>query len=328
MTGGSMRRRQFLGLLGGAAVSPIAARAQQGKLPTIGVLGTGTSEAWRDRTAAFVDRLTQLGWIDGKSVTIEYRWSDARNETFARIAEEFVRAKVDVILTAGAAGRVVKQATSTIPVVLAIANDPVGAGLVESLSRPGGNITGLSLQTPDLAGKRLELLRELMPQAHRVAVLADLILTASKLEMDEVERVAAPLGLDIVRIEAREATDVAPALKSLGGSVDALYICTGPTINGLGSTIGDVARVIRLPSVAGDKAYVETGGLLSYGPVVTDMYRRAADLVDKTLRGAKPGDIPIEQTTKFEMVVNLKTANAIGLTISPALLARADQVIE
>jgi putative ABC transport system substrate-binding protein len=161
-----------------------------------------------------------------------------------------------------------------------------------------------------------------------VAVLSDIILASSKLEMDEVERVASWLGLDIVRIEVRDVADVAPAVKSLAGTVDALYICTGPLINGLGSAISGVANAIRLPSMAGDKAYVETGGLLSYGPVVTDMYRRAADLVDKILRGAKPGDIPIEQPTKFEMVVNLKIANAIGLTISPALLARADEVIE
>jgi putative ABC transport system substrate-binding protein len=324
-----MRRRQFISLLGGAAALPIAARAQQpGKVPTIGFLGTTTEVAWTSWTAAFTDRLGQLGWTDGRSVAILYRWADGRNENFGRIAAEFADLKVDVILTSGAAGLAVKQATSVVPAVLALANDPVGSGLVANLSRPGGNITGLSLQTPDLAGKRIELLRELLPAVRRVAVLADVGYPASKVEMDEVQNVARPLNLEITRLEVRKADDIVPALQSLQGVVDALYVCTGPLINTLASQINGIANAARLPTMHSEKHYIETGGLICYGPVVTDMFRRAAELVDKILRGAKPGDIPIEQPTKFEMVVNLKTASAIGLTVPPTLLARADEVIE
>jgi putative ABC transport system substrate-binding protein len=213
-------------------------------------------------------------------------------------------------------------------VVLALANDPVGSGLVANLSRPGGNITGLSLQGPDLAGKRIELLRELLPGLRRLAVLADIGYPASKLEMDEAQAVARRLGLEAVRLEVRKASDIVPALESLRGGVDALYVCTGPLINANRVSINDVANAARLPTIHSEKPYIEAGGLICYGPVVTDMFRRAAELVDKILRGTKPGEIPIEQPTKFEMIINLKTANAIGVTVPPTLLARADEVIE
>jgi putative ABC transport system substrate-binding protein len=323
-----MRRREFLQAAALAVAAPVAARAQRVPAPTIGVLGTATPAAWRERTAAFVDRLSQLGWIDGRSVAIEYRWADGRADKFAEIADEFVRRRVDVIVTAGAAGLAVKRATSSIPVVLAIANDPVGSGLVANLARPGGNITGLSLQTPDLAGKRIELLRELLSGIRRIAALADIVFASSKREMDEVEQAASRLGLEVVRIEVHDVDEVVPALKSLAGTVDALYVCTGPLVNNVGSVIGDATNTIRLPTMHGEKAQVEAGGLISYGPVVTDMYRRAAELVDKILRGARPADLPVEQPTKFEMAVNLKTAKAIGLTVPETLLGRADEVIE
>jgi putative ABC transport system substrate-binding protein len=324
-----MRRRDFLAGLAGVTVAPpLAARAQQGKVPTIGVLGTATPAAWRERTAALVDRLGQLGWIDGRSVAIDYRWADGKVEKFAEIADDFVRRKVDIIVTAGGAGLAVKRATTSIPVVLAIANDPVASGLVAGLARPGGNITGLSLQTPDLAGKRIELLREFLSGARRIAALADFITVSSKQEMDEVERAASRLGLEVVRVEVHDASEVVPALKALAGTVDALYVCTGPLVNNMGNAISEAANAIRLPTMHGEKSQVEAGGLISYGPVVTDMYRRAAELVDKILRGARPGDLPIEQPTKFEMAVNLKTAKAIGVVVPPALLGRADEVIE
>jgi putative tryptophan/tyrosine transport system substrate-binding protein len=323
-----MRRREFLQAAALAVAAPVAARAQRVPAPTIGVLGTATPAAWRERTAAFVDRLSQLGWIDGRSVAIEYRWADGRAEKFAEFADEFVRRRVDIIVTAGAAGLAVKRATSSIPVVLAIANDPVGSGLVPNLARPGGNITGLSLQTPDLAGKRIELLRELLNGVSRIAALADIVFASSKREMDEVGQAASRLGLEVVRVEVHDPDEVVPALKSLAGTVDALYVCTGPLVNNVGSVISDAANTIRLPTMHGEKAQVEAGGLISYGPVVTDMYRRAAELVDKILRGAKPADLPVEQPTKFEMAVNLKTAKAIGLTVPETLLGRADEVIE
>ena len=324
-----MRRREFIGLIGGAAVWPRAVRAQQtAKVPTVGFLGTATQVAWSSWTAAFVDRLGQLGWSEGRGIAIEYRWADGKNEDFARIAAEFVRLKVDIIVTSGGAGLAVKQATSAIPVVLALANDPVGSGLVANLSRPGGNITGLSLQTPDLAGKRLELLRELLPGIRRLALLGDSGYPASKFEMDEVQAAARGFSLEITRLEVHKVDDIAPALGSLHGRADALYVCTGPLINTAVIEINGIAKVARLPTIHSEKRYIETGGLIGYGPIVTDMFRRAAELVDKILRGVKPDDIPIEQPTKFEMVVNMKTAQAIGITVPPTLLARADAVIE
>jgi putative ABC transport system substrate-binding protein len=328
-----MRRRQFITLLGGAAASPVlwprATCAQQPvKVPTIGFLGTTSASAWSPWTAAFVDRLGQLGWIEGHTVAIEYRWADGKNESFVQIAAEFVRLKTDIIVTSGAAGLAVRQATSVIPVVLAIANDPVGSGVVANLSRPGGNVTGLSLQTPDLAGKRIEILRELLPGLGRLAVLGDIGYRASKLEIAEVQAVARRLGFEVTKLEVQKGADIAPALESLHGGVDALYVCTGPLINTNRIIINNAANSARLPTIHSEKAYIEAGGLICYGPVVTDMFRRAAELVDKILRGARPGDISIEQPTKFEIIINLKTANALGLTVPPTLLARADEVIE
>jgi ABC-type uncharacterized transport system substrate-binding protein len=212
--------------------------------------------------------------------------------------------------------------------VLAVASDPVGSGLVANLSRPGGNITGISSQAPDLAGKRIEILRELLPGLRRVAVLGDAGYPASRIDMDEVQTVARRLGFEVTRLEVREVGDIVPALKSLHGGVDALYVCGGSLTNTARIGINEVANAARLPTIHSEKLRVEDGGLISYGPVFTEMFRRAAELVDKILRGVKPGDLPIEQPTKFEMVVNLKTAHAIGLTVSPTLLARADEVIE
>jgi putative tryptophan/tyrosine transport system substrate-binding protein len=325
-----VRRREFIAWLGGAATTwPFAARAQQpGKVPTIGFLGTTTASTWKPWTAAFVERFGQLGWTEGHSVAIEYRWAEGKTKNFEQIAAEFVQRKVDIIVTSGAAGAAVKQATSTIPVVLAVAGDPVGAGLVANLSRPGGNITGMSLQALDLAGKRIEILRDLLPGLRRVAVLADVSNATQGLEMEEVQAVAGRLGLEVTRLEVREVADIAPALASLHGDVGALYVCIGSLTNIARISINGLANAARLPTIHGEKTLVEDGGLISYGPVITEMFRRAAELADKILRGAKPGDLPIEQPTRFELVINLKTANAIGLAVSPTLLARADEVIE
>jgi putative tryptophan/tyrosine transport system substrate-binding protein len=325
-----MRRRQFIALLGGAAAAwPLSARAQQSsKLSTIGFLGATTASFQSQHIAAFVRRLRELGWIEGHTVAIEYRWAEGRPERFAEIATEFVRLKVDVIVTLGGAVLAAKQATSVIPIVFASAGDPVGGGLVASLARPGGNITGLSVQAPDLAGKRLELLREIFPDVRRLAIIGSVEYAATVLEMGEAQAAARTLGLEVVRSEIRRAEDIAPAFEALKGVADALYVVVDLLVNTNRARIHTLAMSARLPSIYNAKEHVEAGGLMSYGPNYPDLYRRAAEYVDKILRGAKPGDIPVEQPTKFELVVNLTTAKALGLTIPPGMLARADEVIE
>jgi putative ABC transport system substrate-binding protein len=325
-----MRRREFIALLGGAAaVWPLAARAQQpGKLPTVGFLGVSTPSAWSHWVAAFGQRLRELGWIEGRTVAIEVRWAEGRGERFTEIAAEFVRLKVDVIVTAGSAVAAAKQATSVIPIVFAVANDPVGSGLVASLARPGGNVTGLSLQASDLAGKRLELLREVLPGLRRLAIMGNAGYAASMLEIGEVQAAARVLGLDIDVLEIRRAEDIAPAFGALKSGAQALYVCADALANANRTRINTLALGARLPTMHGLRDYLEAGGLMSYGPNVPDLFRRAGDYVDKILRGTKPGDLPVEQPTKFELVFNLITAKALGLTLSPMLLARADEVIE
>jgi putative tryptophan/tyrosine transport system substrate-binding protein len=325
-----MQRREFITLIGGTAVAwPIAAHAQQpAKLPTIGFLGTGSQSTWGSWIGAFVVRLRELGWIEGRTVAIEYRWAEGRGERFAEIAAEFVRLKVDVIVTTGAAGIEGKRATSTIPIVLAVAIDPVGEGLVTSLARPGGNITGLSLQGPELAGKRLGLLREVFPAVHRLAILADVGYSASVLEMREAQTTARTLGLDVITLEIRQAEEITPAFEAQKGDADTLYVCAGPLMTTNRLRISTLALAARLPTISGVREYVEAGALLSYGPHFPDLFRRAAEYVDKILRGAKPGDLPVEQPAKYELVINLKTAKALGLTIPESFLLRADKVIE
>jgi putative tryptophan/tyrosine transport system substrate-binding protein len=324
-----VRRRQFIALLGGATAWPVVARAQQGaKLPTIGFLGTTSPSSWSQWVAAFAQRLRDLGWIDGRTVAIEYRWAEGRNERFAEIAAEFVRLNVDVIVTSGGAVTAAKQATSVIPIVFAIANDPVGSGLVASLARPGGNVTGLSLQAPDVAGKRLGLLREAIPGLRRLGVLANVGYPAAVLEMSEVQTLGPPLGVEVFTLEIRRAEDIPPAFAAFRGRIEALYVCTDPLISTHRVRINTLAAAGRLPTIHSVREYVEAGGLMSYGASYNELFRRAGALVDKILRGAKPADIPVEQPTKFDLVVDLTTARAIGLELPATLLARADEVIE
>ena len=325
-----MKRREFIMLLGGTVVTwPLAARAQQpGKLPTIGVLSTGTALIWNPWTTAFVQRLRELGWIEGRNFEIEYRYGEGRRERFAEIAAEFVRLKVDVIVTAGSAVPAVKAVTSSIPIVFAVANDPVGSGLVGSLSRPGGNVTGLSVQATDLAGKRLELLREVVPGLHRLAILANAGYPKSVLEMAEVEAVARRLGLDVTKLEIRKREDFAPAFAALKRQADALYVVGDGLVNTNHTRIITFALAARLPTIFNNRGYVVAGGLMAYGPNFPDLFRHTANYIDKILRGAKPADLPVEQPTKFDLVVNLTTAKALGIAVPPSLLARADEVIE
>jgi ABC-type uncharacterized transport system substrate-binding protein len=326
-----MKRRAFITLLGAAASAwPLATRAQQvGKLPTIGFLGPLSQSAMSPWTAAFVQRLRELGWIEGRTVAIEYRWGEGRDERFVEIAAEFVRLKVDVIVTGGTAAVIAaKQATSVIPIVFGTAGDPVGTGLVASLARPGGNVTGLSNQSADLPGKRVDLLRQVVPGLRRLAIMANISSPIGVLEMNEVQAAARTLGLDVVASEIRRAEDIAPAIDALKGRADALYVVTEALVNTNRIRLNTLALGARLPTLHGVRDYVEAGGLMSYGPNFPDLFRRAGEYVDKILRGAKPGGIPVEQPTKFDLAINLTTAKALGLTIPESFLLRADEVIE
>jgi putative ABC transport system substrate-binding protein len=326
-----MKRREFITLLGsGAAAWPLAARAQQReRLPSIGVLGSSTPASQGKWVAVFVERLRALGWIDGRTVAIESRWAEGRAERFAEIAAEFVRLNVSVIATGGtAAVETVKRATSVIPIVFWSAGDPVGTGLVTSLARPGANVTGLSNQQTETAGKRLELLREIVPGLHRLAILANVDNAGAVLDMQEVERTARNLGLDPITLQVRRAEDIGPALDGLKGRADALYIDDDALTITQHIRIHTLALSAGLPTTHQFQELVETGGLMAYGPNRPDQYRRAAELVDKILRGAKPADLPVEQPTKFDLVINLTTAKALGLTVPPNLLATAAEVIE
>jgi len=313
-------------------VVPTVARAQQaGRLPTIGFLGQSTLSAENQRVAPFVKRLRELGWTEGRNIAIEYRWAESQTERFGEIAAEFVGLKVDIIVTQGPGAFAAKRATSAIPIIFAVANDPVGDGLVASLARPGGNLTGLSLQQGDLAGKRIELLREIRPGLRRLAVMANVGnrgYSSGALEMDDVQAAAALLGMEVVKIQIRQAEDIARAFETLKDRADALYVVGDPLLTQHRARVNTLAVGGRLPTMYSNREVVEAGGLVSYGPYFSDLYRRAADYVDKILRGAKPNDLPVEQPTKFYLVINLTTAKALGLAVSPTLLARADEVIE
>jgi putative ABC transport system substrate-binding protein len=323
-----MRRRNFITLLGGAAAAwPLATRAQQsGKVPTIGFLGTNET-LWSAWTAAFVSRLRQLGRIDGHSVAIEFRWSEGRPERENEIAAEFVKLNVDAIVTSGSAVASVKRATATIPIVFAIANDPVGSGLVASLARPGGNVTGLSNQSEELASKRLQLLREVIPDLRLVTVLFNGSYPAAVLETNEVETASRTLGLQIVRADVHRAEDIESLIEK-NRKAGAVYVVVDALVTANRAKIISLARSARLPTLFNTRDFVQTGGLMAYGPNFPDLFRRAAELVDRILRGTKPADIPVEQPTKFELIVNLTTAKALGLHIPEAFLLRTDEVIE
>jgi putative tryptophan/tyrosine transport system substrate-binding protein len=325
-----MRRREFIAGLGSAAAWPGAARSQTArKLPTIGLLGTGSPSTQGQWWVAFVQRLHELDWIEGRTIAIERRWAESRTERFADIAAEFVRLKVDVIVTASTPAVIAaKRATSLIPIVVAAAGDPVGNGLVTSLARPGGNITGLSQLETETAGKRLELLREMVPGLRRLAILVNPNNPAAGLERDEVQIAARALGLPSATFEVRQAEDFATVFDTIKGKAEALYVCLDPLFISNRSRISTLAVASQLPTMHDIREFVEVGSLMSYGPDFPALYRRAGDLVDKILRGTKPADIPIEQPTQFDLSINLTTAKALGLTIPETLLATADEVIQ
>jgi putative tryptophan/tyrosine transport system substrate-binding protein len=284
-----MRRREVIVLIGGAAAAcPLPARAQQaGKLPTIGFLGADPT-AFSPWINAFVARLRELGWIENRTVAIEYRWSEGRSERYAEIAAEFVRLNVDVVVTVGSAVPTVRQATATIPIVFAVGIDPVGSGLVASLAKPGGNVTGLSLQAANLAGKRIELLREVVPGLRRLGIIFNVGNAQPVLEMEETKAAASALGLEVVPLEIRTAADISPAFEGVKPRADALYVAIDQLMVANLTRILTLALGSRLPTIFSTRDFVRAGGFMSYGPNYSDLFRRSADYVDKILGGQNP----------------------------------------
>ena len=324
-----LRRRRFLTLLGGAATWPLAARAQQPAMPVVGFVNPASPSGSYPPLPAFLKGLGETGFVEGRNVVIEYRWAEGRKERADELSAELVQLKVDLIMTYGTqCALAAKQATNSVPIVFALPGDPVATGLVASLARPGSNITGVSSQGTDLATKRLQILRETVPGLRRLAIMGNVDNPASVLDMAKVHAAARTLGLDAAIFEIRGAEDLVPTFEALKGRMDALYIPPDALINTQRIRINTLALGARLPTMYGAREYVEGGGFMSYGPSFSEQFRRAANYVDKILRGAKPGDIPIEQPTKFDLVINLTTAKALGLTIPEAFLLRADEVIE
>ena len=306
----------------------LSAEAQQpARIHRIGILGPSSASVFSARVEAFRQRLRELGYVEGKNIVIEYRYAEGKGERLPDLAAELVRLKVDIIVTIGpSATLAAKKASGTIPIVFAAANDPVGTGLVSSLARPGGNITGLSLMSPDLDGKRLELLKEAVPKVARVAFLWQPGGTRGNLPLTEMEAAAKALGLKLLSLEVRSLDDFEGAFaRAKKERAQALITTTGALINTQQRRVLDFAAKNRLPAIYHYSEFVEAGGLMSYGPDNTDIWRRAADFVDKILKGAKPGDMPVEQPKKFEFIINLKAAKQIGLTIPPNVLARVDR---
>jgi putative tryptophan/tyrosine transport system substrate-binding protein len=327
-----MKRRDFFALAIDSAASgwprPILAQ-QSGRLPIIAFLGGATSAMWAAWTGAFVDRLKALGWIDGQTAKLEFRWAQGRPELYTQFAQEFAKLNANVIVTSGAAVPALSKPTSTIPIVFAVAIDAVGMGMVKSLARPGGNVTGISVQSLDLASKRFELLREVVPGIRRLAVMADATFTQAMLEMNTIQTLARKFGIDPILFEIRRTEDIESAFAGLKTEqADALYVVINELLNANRLLVVTSAEAARLPSIYGTRDWVQSGGLMSYGPNFPSLFARAAEITDNILRGAKPENIPVEQATRFELVINLKTSKTIGVPISETFLARADEVIE
>jgi putative ABC transport system substrate-binding protein len=325
-----VRRREFIaGASAAAAASPLAARAQPRPPPIIGYLGSTTRSVGEQWLTAFLQRLRDLGWIERQTVAIEVRWAEGRPERFAEIATEFVSLNVEVIVTHNTPPVLAaKKATSVIPIVFATAGDPVGTGLVKSLARPGGNVTGVSSQTADLAGKTLELVRELLPELRRLAILANGSSSFSRLQVNEAMVAARKLGLSVLTFDVQRTEEMYSVFRALKPREDAVYVILDPLMVTNRILINQLAVGTQVATMHVVREMVEAGGLMSYGPHWLDQFQRAADLVDKILRGRKPADLPVEQPTKFELVINLNTAKALRIDVPPTLLARADEVIE
>ena len=328
-----MKRREFITLLGGAAAAwPLAARAQQpaAKVPRIGFLGNSTADLEANLVGPFRDGLRALGYEEGRNIVIEYRWAEGEYERFPALIAELVASNVDVIVTAGTpASLAVKKATTTIPLVMVAVGDPVATGLVASLARPGGNITGLTSISSEMEGKRLELLREVVPKVSHIAVLWNAASPIQVIEEGEVRAAARVLEIKMLSLGVRTREEIDDALATIiRERPDALLVLADRLFLHHRTRIIAFAAQERLPGVHAYRELIEAGGLMSYGPSYADMHRRAAAYVDKILKGAKPADLPVERPVKFELVVNLKAAKALGLTIPPSVIFRADEIIE
>jgi len=324
-----MNRRQFVTLIGSVAASwPLVARAQTAKSPVIGFLVPGSQASHGAWVAAFAKRLSEFGWTEGRNIVIEYRWAAGDNDRMAEFAAEFVQRKVDVIVSSANGVNIASRATPSIPIVFAAFNDPVATGLAKSLSQPGGNVTGLTVQPNDLASKRIELLREIVPQMRRLFALANIAGSGFQRETASIRTAAAALNIEADILELRTAEDIAPALARLKGRADALYVLSEPLVNSNKAQILQAVTQERIPTIFGFREFVDAGGLMSYGANFPDLFSRAAEFVDKILRGARPADMPVQQPVKFDLIVNLKAAKALGLKIPESFLLRADEVIE
>jgi putative ABC transport system substrate-binding protein len=324
-----MRRRTFILVLGGAAAAwPLGAHAQSpGKI--IAMLGAATAGAWAPMVASFEEHLRELGWIEGRTASLVYRWAEGDSSRYDGIAAELVQMNVDVIVTVGSAAAAMMRATRTIPIVLAAAVDPVVSGFVQSLAHPGGNVTGLSLQSSEIGSKRLEILREAIPDLRQLAVMANANYPGSARESAAVREAARKLGLTADALDIHQPEDITPAIASVKGHARALYVCTDSLVVAHGVEINAAAHKAELATMWGAREWIRSeGGFISYGPNESGQFRQAADYVDKILKGANPADLPVAQPTKIDLAVNLKTARALGIAVPEMFLLRADEVIE
>ena len=316
-------------LMGSVVVDALSAAygQQSAKQPIVGFLAAGTPASHGAWVAAFAQRLSELGWIDGRNIKIEYRWAAGDDRQTTEFAAEFVQQKVDVIVTSASGVLAAKEATSTIPIVSAAYGDLVSVGIAKSLARPGGNVTGLSIQPVELSSKRLELLREIIPNVRRLAALVNTHIVGAQ-EVAAIRTASAKLNIDANVIEIQTAEDIDAAMAILAGQTDALYVFSEPLTNTNRDKIIKAATVAKIPTIFGFREFVDAGGLISYGPNFIDLFVRAAEFTDKILKGATPADLPVQQPVKFDLIINLRAAKALGLSISDTVLTRADEVIE
>jgi putative ABC transport system substrate-binding protein len=324
-----MRRRAFILALGGAAAWPLAVRAQQPAMPVVGFLGVTSPETIADRLRAFRQGLKNTGYVDGENVAIVYRWTENPTDQFPELATELIRRPVGVIATIASAATAAKEATTTIPIVFIAAEDPVRLGLVASLARPGGNLTGINIFSAELVAKRLELLRELVPAATRIAVLVNPTGPTAETTVREVEPAARAMGLQIQVVNASSARDIDAAFATLGRErIDALFVGSDPFLTSRRVQLANLAARHVMPMTSGTREIVEAGGLMSYGSNIADAWRQLGVYVGRILKGAKPADLPVMQASKFELVINLQTARLLGISVPSSLLSVADEVIE